>query len=170
MKFMPTGGVNTKNLTSYLDFPKIIACGGSWMVPGDLINAGEWDKIEQLTREAVQTMLGFELAHVGVNAENEEEAVKAANRFAFIFGMPAKVGNSSVFAGSALEVMKSPYLGKNGHIAVKTNYIERAVNYLSTVLGVEFNEESAKRDAKGNLKAIYLKEEIGGFAIHLVQK
>ena len=152
MKFMPTGGVNAKNLTS------------------DLINAGEWDKIEQLTREAVQTMLGFELAHVGVNAENEEEAVKAANRFAFIFGMPAKVGNSSVFAGSALEVMKTPYLGKNGHIAVKTNYIERAVNYLSTVLGVEFNEESAKRDAKGNLKAIYLKEEIGGFAIHLVQK
>ena len=140
------------------------------MVPGDLINAGEWDKIEQLTREAVKTMLGFELAHVGVNAENEEEAVKAANRFAFIFGMPAKVGNSSVFAGSALEVMKTPYLGKNGHIAVKTNYIERAVNYLSTVLGVEFNEESAKRDAKGNLKAIYLKEEIGGFAIHLVQK
>ena len=170
MKFMPTGGVNAKNLTSYLDFPKIIACGGSWMVPCDLINAGEWDKIEQLTREAVQTMLGFELAHVGVNAENEEEAVKAANRFAFIFGMPAKVGNSSVFAGSALEVMKTPYLGKNGHIAVKTNYIERAVNYLSTVLGVEFNEESAKRDAKGNLKAIYLKEEIGGFAIHLVQK
>ena len=140
------------------------------MVPGDLINAGEWDKIEQLTREAVQTMLGFELAHVGVNAENEEEAVKAANRFAFIFGMPANVGNSSVFAGSALEVMKTPYLGKNGHIAVKTNYIERAVNYLSTVLGVEFNEESAKRDAKGNLKAFYLKEEIGGFAVHLVQK
>ncbi|MBQ7774721.1 MAG: bifunctional 4-hydroxy-2-oxoglutarate aldolase/2-dehydro-3-deoxy-phosphogluconate aldolase, partial [Lachnospiraceae bacterium] len=68
MKFMPTGGINAKNITSYLDFPKIIACGGSWMVPGDLISAGEWDKIEQLTREAVQTMLGFELAHVGVNA------------------------------------------------------------------------------------------------------
>ena len=170
MKFMPTGGINAKNLTSYLDFNKIIACGGSWMVPGDLINAGEWEKIEQLTREAVQTMLGFELAHVGINAENEEEAVKAANRFAFIFGMPAKVGNSSVFAGKAVEVMKTPYLGKNGHIAVKTNYIERAVNYLENVLGVEFNEESAKRDEKGTLKAIYLKEEIGGFAVHLVQK
>lgn len=170
MKFMPTGGINAKNLTSYLDFNKIIACGGSWMVPGDLINAGEWDKIEQLTREAVQTMLGFELAHVGVNAENEEEAVKAANRFAFIFGMPAKVGNSSIFAGSALEVMKSPYLGKNGHIAIKTNYIERAVNYLESILGVEFDQDSAKTDAKGALKAIYLKEEIGGFAVHLVQK
>ena len=170
MKFMPTGGINAKNITSYLDFPKIIACGGSWMVPGDLISAGEWDKIEALTREAVQTMLGFELAHVGVNAENEEEALKAANRFAFLFGMPAKVGNSSIFAGSALEVMKTPYLGKNGHIAIRTNYIDRAVNYMESVLGVKFNEESAKRDAKGNLKAIYLEEEIGGFAVHLVQK
>lgn len=170
MKFMPTGGINAKNLTTYLDFNKIIACGGSWMVPSDLINAGEWDKIEQITREAVQTMLGFELAHVGVNAENEEEAMKAANRFAFIFGMPAKAGNSSIFAGKALEVMKTPYLGKNGHIAVRTNYIERAVNYLQSVLGVEFAEETAKRDDKGALKAIYLKEEIGGFAVHLVQK
>ena len=84
--------------------------------------------------------------------------------------MPAKVGNSSIFAGSALEVMKTPYLGKNGHIAIRTNYIDRAVNYMESVLGVKFNEESAKRDAKGNLKAIYLDEEIGGFAVHLVQK
>ena len=38
------------------------------------------------------------------------------------------------------------------------------------MMGYKFNEESAKRDAKGNLKAIYLKEEIGGFAVHLVQK
>lgn len=170
MKFMPTGGINAKNLTSYLDFNKIIACGGSWMVPGDLINAGEWDKIEQLTREAVQTMLGFELGHVGINAENEEEASKAANRFGFIFGKPVKVGNSSIFVSNEIEVMKTPNLGKYGHIAIRTNYIERAMNYLSSVLGVEFDATTEKRDAKGTLKAIYLKEEIGGFAVHLVQK
>ncbi len=168
MKFMPTGGINAKNLTSYLDFPKIIACGGSWMVPGDLINAGEWEKIEQLTREAVQTMLGFELAHVGINGANEEEALKIANRFAFLFGMPAKIGNSSIFAGTAVEVMKTPFKGVNGHIAIRTNYIERAVNYMTTVLGVEFEEP--KKDDKGKYKAIYLKEQIGGFAVHLVQK
>lgn len=170
MKFMPTGGINAQNLTSYLDFSKVIACGGSWMVPGDLVNKGEWDKIEQLTREAVKTMLGFELAHVGVNATDGEEAAKAASRFAKIFDMPVKEGNSSVFAGTAVEVMKNPYLGKHGHIAVKTNYIERAVHYLSTVLGVAFDEESEKRDSAGNLKAVYLEEEIGGFAVHLVQK
>ena len=170
MKFMPIGGINAKNLISYLDFPKVIACGGSWMVPGDLIANGEFDKIEELTREAVKTMLGFEIAHVGVNTASEADAIKAAERFGFIFGMPVKNGNSSVFAGSAVEFMKEPYLGKNGHIAIRTNYIERAVNYLSTVLGVEFDESSAKRDAKGALKAIYMKEEIGGFAVHLVNK
>lgn len=170
LKFMPTGGINAKNLNEYLAFSKILACGGSWMVAPALIDAGRFDEIERLTREAVTTMLGFELAHVGVNAENAEEAEKAANRFAFIFGMPAKVGNSSVFAGKAFEVMKQPYLGKNGHIAISTNYILRAVNYLENVLGVEFDESTAKKDDKGNLKAIYLKEEIGGFAVHLVQR
>ena len=170
MKFMPTGGINAKNLTSYLDFPKVIACGGSWMVPGDLIHAGKWEEIKNLTRQAVQTMLGFELAHVGINAESEEEALKAARRFAFIFGMQLKDGNSSAFAGSAVEVMKSPYLGTYGHIAIRTNYIERAVNYLSSVLGVAFDESTLKKDEDGKWKAIYLKEEIGGFAVHLVQK
>ncbi|MBD5460377.1 MAG: keto-hydroxyglutarate-aldolase/keto-deoxy-phosphogluconate aldolase, partial [Lachnospiraceae bacterium] len=133
-------------------------------------NAGEWEKIEQLTREAVQTMLGFELAHVGVNAENDSEAAKAARRFAFLFGMPVKDYSDSVFAGEILEVRKAPYYGKNGHIAISTNYIVRAVNYLENVLGVEFDETSAKRDDKGALKAIYLKEEIGGFAVHLLQR
>lgn len=53
VKFMPTGGINAKNLKSYLDCDKIICCGGSWMVKGDLIKAGEFDKIRELTEEAV---------------------------------------------------------------------------------------------------------------------
>lgn len=167
MKFMPTGGINAKNLTSYLDFNKIIACGGSWMVPGDLINAGEWDKIEQLTREAVQTMLGFELAHIGINSESKEEADKTVNRLAFLFGIPAKVGNSGSFAGTIVEVLNAKGRGTHGHIAIRTNYIVRAINYMSTVLGVEFEEPIMKGD---KINAIYLKEEIGGFAVHLLQK
>ena len=53
MKFMPTGGVNEKNLLDYLSFNKIICCGGSWMVKGDMIKAGEFDKITAMTKEAV---------------------------------------------------------------------------------------------------------------------
>ncbi len=53
LKFMPTGGVSTKNLKDYLSYDKIICCGGSWMVKGDMIKAGEFDKIAEMTAEAV---------------------------------------------------------------------------------------------------------------------
>ena len=51
---MPTGGVNAKNLESYLSCDKIIACGGSWMVKGDLVKAGKFDEIKAMTEEAVK--------------------------------------------------------------------------------------------------------------------
>ena len=51
IKFMPTGGINAKNLGEYLSCDKIICCGGSWMVKGDLVKAGEFDKIRELTAE-----------------------------------------------------------------------------------------------------------------------
>lgn len=53
VKFMPTGGVSAKNLKDYLSCSKIVACGGSWMVKGDLIKAQQFDKIRELTAEAV---------------------------------------------------------------------------------------------------------------------
>ena len=53
VKFMPTGGISAKNLKDYLEFDKIICCGGSWMVKGDLIRNGEFDKIRELSKEAV---------------------------------------------------------------------------------------------------------------------
>ena len=168
VKFMPTGGINAKNLKSYLDFDKIIACGGSWMVPKDLVAAGDFEAIKNLTREAVNTMLGFELRHIGINANGEEEADSVAGSFEKLFGFTKKVGGSSVFAGTAIEVMKAPYLGAHGHIAIGTNYIDRAVYHME-LQGFEFDPETAKYK-NGKLVAIYLKGELGGFAVHLVQK
>lgn len=54
VKFMPTGGINAENLESYLSCDKIVACGGSWMVKSNLIRNGEFDKIRELTAEAVK--------------------------------------------------------------------------------------------------------------------
>ena len=54
LKFMPTGGVNAKNLESYLSFDRIIACGGRWMVNGALVKEGKFDEIKALTEEAVK--------------------------------------------------------------------------------------------------------------------
>ena len=52
LKFMPTGGINTSNLKEYLSCDKILCCGGSWMVKGEMIKAGEFEKIKELTKEA----------------------------------------------------------------------------------------------------------------------
>lgn len=54
LKFMPTGGVSVNNLKDYLSCDKIICCGGSWMVKGDLIKAGAFDEITRMTKEAVE--------------------------------------------------------------------------------------------------------------------
>ena len=59
VKFMPTGGINANNLKEYLSCDKILCCGGSWMVKGDLIKAGEFDKIRELTKEAVALAKGI---------------------------------------------------------------------------------------------------------------
>ena len=52
LKFMPTGGINLNNLNEYLTFDKILCCGGSWMVKGELVKAGEFEIIKNLTNEA----------------------------------------------------------------------------------------------------------------------
>lgn len=54
LKFMPTGGINKDNVRDYLAYDRIVACGGTWMVKGDLIKAGDFEKIEELTREAAE--------------------------------------------------------------------------------------------------------------------
>lgn len=169
MKFMPTGGISAKNLNDYLSFDKIIACGGSWMVKKDLIAEGKFDEIQALTEEAVRLMLGFNLRHIGINCENDSEAEKVADTFGNLFGFTKKVGNSSIFAGTEIEAMKIAGRGAKGHIAIGTNSVTRAQNYLETVKGIKFIEESATYK-NGKLIAIYLEDEIGGFAVHLVQK
>ena len=168
MYFMPTGGVNKNNLNDYLSFNKVFCAGGSWMVKKDLIAAGRFDEIEKMTREAVETMLGFKLKHVGINQESAADAEKVADSFDRLFGFTKKVGNSSVFAGSYIEVMKAKGPGTMGHIAVGTNNVDRAVYHLSRQ-GVKFDESSFKYDADEHLTVAYLADDFGGFAVHLVK-
>ncbi len=169
LRWMPTGGVNAKNLMDYLSFDKIVACGGTWMVPAKLIDEGNWEEITRLTKEAVTNMLGFNIVHIGINTENEDAALKAAKTFEALFGMNYAAGNSSVFCSNKeIEIMKKPGRGKNGHLAVGTNTIDRAIAHLQAA-GVEF-EESSRTVKNGKTVGIYIKEEICGFAIHLLQK
>ncbi len=59
IELMPTGGINSKNINDYLAIPRVIACGGTWMVDKKLIDEGKWDEIGRLTREAVELVNSF---------------------------------------------------------------------------------------------------------------
>lgn len=166
MKFMPTGGINAKNLNDYLAYDRIVACGGSWMVSGDLVNAGKFDEITALTKEAVRNMLGFRIKHIGINSPDDTTAASTANAFATMFGFAKNEAVGSYFCGEGVEVMKFQGKGTMGHIAVGCNSVDRAVYHLSAQ-GVEFDMDTALYNEKGALKFIYLKGEFGGFALHL---
>ena len=170
LTFMPTGGINENNLLDYLKFNKIIACGGSFMVNEDLIKAKDWAAITALTKNAVKIMLGLEFTHMGINNENAKEAQKGAKLFELMFGMPLRETSKSIFAGDAFEFMCGKGPGKCGHIGIRTNFVDRAMAYFKR-MGFEFDEESVTYDAKsGKPKFVYFKDEICGFAVHLVQK
>ncbi len=166
--FLPTGGITEKNINDYLSFPKIVACGGSWMVPADAVANKDWARIESLTRTAVNTMLGLELCHIGINSGDPDTARKDAEMIAKLLGWPVSERELGVFVGDAFEMMKLPFRGKNGHIAIACNNIKRARWHLER-RGFVFDDDSAiMKD--GKLRAIYLKDDIAGFAFHLLQK
>ncbi len=168
VRFLPTGGIGEQNLLSYLAFPKVVACGGSWMVEQKAIAAKDWKRIESLTRAAVTLMLGLEVKHIGINSGTPEAAAKTAETLCRLLDWDVKEGANSIFVGDGLEMMKIPFYGTNGHIAIGCNEIRRARWHLER-RGFAFNDASAiMRD--GKLRAVYLREEIAGFAIHLLQK
>ena len=54
LKFIPTGGIDESNLLPYLQHPKVLAVGGSWMVKPALIAGKQFEEITRLTAQAVQ--------------------------------------------------------------------------------------------------------------------
>lgn len=168
LRFIPTGGVNEINLKDYADKPFIHAIGGGWLCSAEDMSSKMFDNITKTCERAVEILLGFEFAHLGINTNGETESENLAVLFQDLFGMRMKRGNSSNFAGSEIEVVKGHGLGINGHIAVKTNSIDRAVHYLSK-RGYNIKTNTVKYK-NGMKTAVYLDQEAGGFAIHLMQK
>ena len=168
-KWMCTGGVNAKNVNTYLANPQIIAVGGTWMCKSDKIKAGAWEDITAACKEDVDVMLGLELGHIGINCADDAEAMKTAELLGGLLSKAVAPGNSSIFVGNKeFEIMKKPGRGTHGHIAIKCNSVDRAVYHLGQ-RGVKFDMDSMVNKNGKNI-AIYLADEVAGFAIHLVQK
>lgn len=115
----------------------------------------------------------FEVAHVGVNIGTPEGAVACADAFESLFSIPvnpAKESADARYSGTTVEWLKKPGgRGTHGHLAIATSDLPGAVEYLEQK-GFTFDPSSAKRFPDGRILVIYAREEIGGFAIHLMQK
>lgn len=96
-KWMPTGGVNTKNLCDYLSFDRIIACGGTWLATSADIAEGKWDDITQKCKAAVKTMLGFTLGGIVIY---DESAKTEAKMLCNLFGFEYKESECGISAGN----------------------------------------------------------------------
>ena len=82
---------------------------------------------------------------------------------------PAKESADARFTGTQIEWMKAPGCGEHGHIALATGDLPAARRYLEEK-GFAFDEDSVKRFPDGRILVIYARQQIGGFAIHLMQK
>lgn len=170
IRFLPAGGVVMDNLGQYLANEHVFACGGGFVARANLIEAEDWAGVTDLCNKAVQKILGFSFAHVGLNCNAPEKAYDCMNFFKEAFDQPSAEGNSSVFVGNRqIELMKKPFYGTNGHLGFYTNSVERAIYHLGR-RGWGVMEESVRRDGKGRMQSAYLQEEINGFAVHVVKR
>ena len=111
----------------------------------------------------------FELEHIGINTPSPEEAEKLARLLSALFNLEPRHGQKSEFGGPYFECMKAPFLGTNGHIAMRTPDLAAAVEELKEK-GFSFNMDTAAYTDEGKIKNVYLDGEFGGFAIHIMQK
>ncbi|HIR32099.1 MAG TPA: 2-dehydro-3-deoxyphosphogluconate aldolase [Candidatus Faecousia faecavium] len=111
----------------------------------------------------------FALEHVGINCANPEAASDLAQLLSLLFNLTPRHGQKSEFGGDYFECMKTPFLGTNGHIAMRTDDLDAAVAELKEK-GYSFRMDTAAYTDDGKLKNIYLDGEFGGFAIHILNK
>jgi len=167
VRFMPTGGIDINNLSSYLTLDSVIACGGTWIVRDDLIKSKNFNEITRLTREAVKAVHSFAFAHLGINSADEAAAGAQAVAFTDLFGFSQRDIGASIFSTDYIEIIKSQGAGEFGHIGIKCTNAARAIAYFEAK-GVELDYDSVKmRNNKPVF--VYLKNPVGAFMVHIVQ-
>jgi 2-dehydro-3-deoxyphosphogluconate aldolase/(4S)-4-hydroxy-2-oxoglutarate aldolase len=165
LKFIPTGGIEQSTLLSYLQFPKVIACGGSWMVHPEMLKTGQFEKIASCTRQAITTVLGFELRHIGLYTRSSSDAFKATSELAKMVQFSVRETETSLFRGKTTEELQ--HASSIDFIALGTNFIDRAVAHFAQK-GVAIKPDT-KQIQNGQLIAVDLSLEIEGFAFRLMQ-
>ena len=160
LKFMPTGGINPTNLTDYLAFDKIIACGGTWMVVDELVKQQKWDEITNLTAQAVKTMLDLKIHHIALG-DNDH-----GKQLASLLNQPHLETFSASTMVDQVEFMFDHNPGTLHHLCLSTKNIERAIFFLEKQ-GYTFDQTTIRYNSKNKIEFIYFNELISGCKCHL---
>jgi len=153
VKFIATGGINEKNFRSYLDYPKVIAIAGSWMVSPELIETENFNEIELLSKTCLSTMLGFEIQTISFD--------KLSTSFESMGIQLWKEATGGLFDNLQESDSK-------GIITISTIDIKRAIPFFEN-LGIEL-EKDLLLNGSSVPKEVYFKNPIDGFLIRLRQR
>ena len=114
-------------------------------------------------------LFDMKVAHVGINANDDKEALQFAEKFLSLMGLQINETPVSYFNDSLIEIMKKNGRGTNGHIGFAVNDCEKAMKYFED-RGMKTVEETKKFDKDGKCTFVYFDGDIGGCAVHLIQK
>lgn len=168
LSFIPTGGIGVHNMHEYLSLPNVAAIGGSFMLPNDAIVKKDWDTIRKCSEQAIASMLSYQVLHVGIHVDNQDESLNIAKLLCSMFHFQLYEKPKSNFAGVGFEVMHKKGTADKGHVGIYTPYPERALYQLKS-MGIHAKEDSITRNKKTKLiNFVYLDIEIAGFQIHLI--
>ncbi|MGN0768771.1 MAG: bifunctional 4-hydroxy-2-oxoglutarate aldolase/2-dehydro-3-deoxy-phosphogluconate aldolase [Christensenellales bacterium] len=164
MKFIPTGGINLSNLSSYLSFGKVLCCAGTFIASEENLAEGLFAEITRTAHAAVDEVLGLKLDHVALNLDpgDAEDALKGFARFA---GKNYNPAETTVFG---VEAVKNSDRNAVGHVVYSSPNLERCVYYLRN-RGFCVDETCSVKE-KGRLSEIFLLAKFGGFEIKIIKR
>ncbi len=122
-----------------------------------------------MAEKSAVELFDMKVAHIGINAANAAEGGVWANEFLTLMGLPIRETPVSYFNGELVEIMKENGRGTNGHIGFSVNDCEAAIRYFEE-RGMKSIPETKQFKEDGTCKFTYFEGEIGGFAIHILER
>lgn len=165
MRFLPTGGISSENLNSYLSYSNVLCCGGTFMVNEELIKQGKFEEITKNARDAINNMLNIQLDHVGINTD-DTQGKKLLKTFSQLSGKNYMEGEGKF---SGIEAVTDNHFGRIGHVAFSSPNLERCLYYLAE-RGFAIEPTSIVRNGNGKMTKVNLVGDNAGFTIRLIKK
>lgn len=164
MRFIPTGGICAENLNTYLDFNKVLCCGGTYIVDEALLKQRQFQEITRIARESVNKMLDIKLDHIAINTDyaTGTELLKTFSKLAGDVYQPTEDKVCGI------EVVRENHNGNIGHIAFSSPNLERCIYYLAQ-RGFSVDSDTIVKE-NGRISKLHLSGNNAGFTIQLIKK